>query len=218
MPFDVRLRRSNAKATHVLLDKLQVLVLASRRFEAAPGALRFVQDNGKAIAPRPNDEGGAVREAHRNRVAGRLGQLGYNQSGELIGERRRDPAFWLSLAYELGSDYGLSVLRPLMWFAGGIMVSTFLLYAIGFYEDGFVGGAGGAGSDLFAKAADALDFSARQAFLPFDALRSTDEVLEDYDFYIRGTGWLRVWGTVLTLFEGLAALLLILAVRWRYRR
>ncbi len=65
---------------------------------------------------------------------------------------------------------------------------------------------------------DGLLFSVRQTFLPFDALRSKDEILAAYTFNPGGTGWLRAWGVVLTLFEALAALLLVLAVRWRYRR
>jgi hypothetical protein len=131
------------------------------------------------------------------------------QKAHRLQMRRRDPTFWLNLAYEKGSDYGLSVLRPLLWFLGGIIVSTLLLLGIGVIGDGYGVGA---------MVAHALEFSARQAFLPFDALRSTDDVLKAYAFNPGGTGWLRAWGLLLTLFEALAALLLILAVRWRYRR
>ncbi|MFP6871721.1 MAG: hypothetical protein VCE91_20760 [Nitrospinota bacterium] len=156
-------------------------------------------------------------EGHRARAEEGM-FFALEQKARRHGMDRRDPAYWLSLAYEKGSDYGLSVLRPLLWFLGGIVASTFVLYAVGFYADGFPGGAGRNAMDLAAKAADALNFFARQAFLPFDALRSADEVLDAYDFNPGGTGWLRAWGLLVTLFEGLAALLLILAVRWRYRR
>ena len=72
--------------------------------------------------------------------------------------------------------------------------------------------------DLFSKFADALEFSFRQAVLPFDALRVNPAVLKAYAFNPGGTGWLKLWGSLLTVFEVPALLLLILAVRWRYRR
>ncbi len=123
----------------------------------------------------------------------------------------------ISVGYELGSDYGLSVVRPLLWLLGGIIVSTILLYFISFYGVDSVAPAG-ASPDLVLKAVDALEFSFRQAVLPFDALRVKSDVLNGYAFNPGGTGWLKVWGSVLTVFEVLSLLLLILAVRWRYRR
>lgn len=124
--------------------------------------------------------------------------------------RRFDPAYWMSLGYELGSNYGFSVVRPLAWLVGGIFASAFLLLGIGWF--------GGVSADLATMFNKALLFSVRQMFLPFDALRSTDNILAAYTFNPGGTGWLRFWGVVLTLFEGLSALLLVLAIRWRYRR
>ena len=91
MPLDVLLRRRNAEAMHVLLDELQVFLLPSRGF--GPGAstaltgLRFGQNGSKAMAPRAHEKDSAVREAHCDRVAGGLGYLGYDQPGELIGQR-----------------------------------------------------------------------------------------------------------------------------------
>ena len=122
-----------------------------------------------------------------------------------------DPAFWLSLCYGLGSNYGFSVVRPLGYFFGGIIASAFLLLCVGVF-----GGEGGA--NWAAIWNDGLLFSGRQTFQPFDALRSGDEILKAYSFNPGGTGWLRAWGVGLTLFEALAGLLLVLAVRWRYRR
>ena len=131
--------------------------------------------------------------------------------------KRFNPAHWLSFGYELGSNYGLSILRPLLWFAGGIIISTFLLFTVGFYDGSDLAPAGACPYPV-PIATDALLFSVRQTFLPFDALRTTDKILTDYAFNLGGTDWLRAWGVVLSLFEALAALLLILAVRWRYRR
>lgn len=127
---------------------------------------------------------------------------------------RFDPAFLISVCYGLGSNYGFSVVRPLAGLVGGIFASTLLLLCVGMV----FGGPGGAGADLAAMWNDGLLFSVRQTFLPFDALRLKDEILAAYTFNPGGTGWLRAWGVVLTLFEALAALLLVLAVRWRYRR
>ena len=123
---------------------------------------------------------------------------------------RFDRAFWMSLGYEFGSNYGFSFVLPFAWLVGGIFASTFLLLQIGIFS--------GAGTDMAAMWDDGLLFSIRQTFLPFDALRSKDNILAAYAFNPNGTGWLRVWGVILTLFEGLSALLLVLAVRWRYRR
>ena len=125
-----------------------------------------------------------------------------------------DPVFLISLGYELGSNYGLSVVRPLLWLVGGVFASAIMLLFVGVF-----GGAGGAGTALNNMWNDALLFSIRQTFLPFDALRSPNEILETaYSFNPGGTGWLRAWGMVLSLFEVPVGLLLVLAVRWRYRR
>ena len=123
---------------------------------------------------------------------------------------RFDPAYWMSLGYEFGSNYGFSIVRPFVWLVVGIFASAALLL-------GFVWNSGVC-TDHATMFKEALLFSARQLFLPFDALRSTDKVLAAYAFNPGGTGWLRLWGVALTLFEGLSALLLVLAVRWRYRR
>ncbi|MBT5047756.1 MAG: pentapeptide repeat-containing protein [Rhodospirillaceae bacterium] len=153
-------------------------------------------------------------EAHRARV-----EEGMFYALEQKARRHRvsriDPAYWVSLGYEHGSDYGLSVWRPLAWMLGGIVSSVFLLWCIGI---GVFGVTGHAAANPAAVINDALLFSTRQTFLPFDALRTTDAILAEYTFNPGGTGWLRAWGTVLSLFEALAGLLLILAVRWRYRR
>lgn len=127
--------------------------------------------------------------------------------------KRINPAFWVSLVYEQGSNYGFSVVRPLVWLVVGIMASTVLLFCTGIFS-----GADSSCPNSTTKWGNALLFSVRQTFLLFDALRATDEILADYNFTPCGTSWLRVWGLVLSLFEGLSALLLILAVRWRYRR
>ncbi len=118
----------------------------------------------------------------------------------------------IDLGYEWGSLYGLRILRPLMWLIGGIGVSALLL--TGVWAHSAAGGP--AGGVIFTQAfGDALLFSAKQSFLPFDALRA--EKL-DYVFNPYGTGWLRVLGFFQTLYSALCILLLILAVRWRYRR
>lgn len=145
--------------------------------------------------------------------------------------------FSVSFVYEWGSNYGYSIARPLAWFLGGIALSSLLLLVIGVLASP-ANGVFMAGLDahrtlgplaiwgevirapgwLLDKIGETLLFSVRQTFLPFDALRANADDLTKYVFNPWGTWFLLVWGTLLTLFEGLAALLLILAVRWRYRR
>ena len=42
-----------------------------------------------------------------------------------------DPNYWVSLAYEAGSNFGYRIGRPLAWFFGGILISTILLVIVG---------------------------------------------------------------------------------------
>lgn len=136
-----------------------------------------------------------------------LEQEARRRSGELTGIARI-----ISLGYEWGSNYGLSITRPFAWLIGGIAFTTILLTGVWFQD--------AAGSrqinTTFSQALNhAILFSVKQSFLPFDALRS--EAL-DYAFNPHSTGWLRVFGFFQTLYSALCILLLILAVRWRYRR
>lgn len=152
-------------------------------------------------------------EAHRARAEEGMFYT-QEQKARRHGMSRFDPAFLMSLGYGLGSNYGFSIVRPFAYLVVGIFASALLLLCVGMV----FGGPGGVGADLAAMWNDGLLFSVRQTFLPFDALRSKDEILAAYTFNPGGTGWLRAWGLVLTLFEALAALLLVLAIRWRYRR
>ena len=186
--------------------------------QAVEGTLRQAMEDNRARA----EEGMfyTLEQRARRRKMGRL--------------RRK---FSISLAYEWGSNYGYSIGRPLAWFLSGIALSSLLLLVIGVLASP-ANGMFMAGLDahrnlgplaiwgevirapgwLLDKIGETLLFSVRQTFLPFDALRANADDLKDYVFNPWGTWFLLVWGTLLTLFEGLAALLLILAVRWRYRR
>lgn len=117
----------------------------------------------------------------------------------------------ISLGYGMGSEYGLEILRPLLWLIGGILATSAALVAVWFHFHADPT----SGTELWDVIFDTLWFSAKQSFVPFEALRAKDVI---YSFNPDGSGWLRALGLIQTLYSAVTLLLFILAVRWRYRR
>ena len=151
-------------------------------------------------------------ENHRARQAEgmffALEQESRRRSGEFTGIAK-----WISLAYEKGSSYGLSIMRPLWAFFCIFFVSATIVMHITAYS-----GVRSLGADGPEIAGDAIVFSFRQSVIPFDAFRQRPEELKKWKLFPEPQGLFQILAAIQSVLSALCILLLVLAVRWRYRR
>lgn len=140
-----------------------------------------------------------------------LEQESRRRSGEINGV-----AWWINRGYQMLSAYGLKIERPLIWFAAIIFFNALFIFFVTTLT-----GVRGADVDRATRleiAGDALIYSARQSVIPFDALRQRPETLDSWELFPRPHGLFLVIAAFQSIFSALTILLMLLAVRWRYRR
>jgi uncharacterized protein YjbI with pentapeptide repeats len=129
-------------------------------------------------------------------------------------------ALWINRGYAIGSKYGLSIARPFFIFLSVFVLSWLLTAHVALYSGVRDTGSINRDSSTVMReiAGDALVYAFRQSVIPFDALRQRPEVIEELELFPRPHGLFLVLAAIQSVLSAIAILLLILAVRWRYRR